>query len=90
MKPPRTFPEPTTIPSIQSGIYTMTVEAPGFKKFETSGNKFDAAAPATMDAVMQVGAVSDTITVEANGAIKTRNRHARQDGRRQADLRICR
>ncbi len=60
------------IPSIQSGIYTMTVEVSGFKKFESKGNKFDAAAPSTINAVMQVGTVTDTITVEAQvGAIQT-------------------
>jgi hypothetical protein len=53
------------VPSIPSGMYTLTVEAPGFKKFESKSNKVDAASPATIDAVMQVGVVTDTITVEA-------------------------
>lgn len=61
-----------TIPSVQSGLYTLTVEAQGFKKFESNGNKLDAAAPATIDVAMQVGAVTETITVEARvGAIQT-------------------
>ena len=61
-----------SIPSIPSGVYTMTVEVSGFKKFESKSNKFDAAAPSTINAVMQVGAVNDTITVEAQvGAIQT-------------------
>ena len=38
----------------------------------TGNAKFDAAAPSTINAVMQVGTVSDTITVEAQvGAIQT-------------------
>ena len=61
-----------TIPSISSGTYTLTVEVAGFKKFETKNNKIDAASPATIDAAMQVGTVTDTVTVEAQvGAIQT-------------------
>ncbi|MBI2688107.1 MAG: TonB-dependent receptor [Acidobacteria bacterium] len=60
------------IPSIQSGTYTLSVEVQGFKKFESNNNKFDAAAPATIDAVMQIGQLNDTITVEAQvNAIQT-------------------
>ena len=60
------------IPSIQSGTYSLTVEVSGFKKFEANNNKIDAAAPATIDATMSVGTMSDTITVEGQvGAIQT-------------------
>jgi len=60
------------IPSIPSGTYTLTVEVQGFKKFETKSNKVDANLPATIDATMQVGGVSETVTVEASAsAIQT-------------------
>ncbi len=54
-----------TIASIPSGTYTLSIEVAGFKKFETKNNKLNAASPATIDAIMQVGTVSDTVTVEA-------------------------
>ncbi len=60
------------IPSIPSGTYTLTVEVDGFKKFESRGNKVDANLPATIDAVLTVGAVSETVTVEGSiGGIQT-------------------
>ena len=60
------------IPSIPSGTYTISVEAQGFKKFETKSNKVDANLPATVNAVLQVGTLSETVTVEATvGAIQT-------------------
>ncbi len=61
-----------TIPSIPSGTYTLTVEVSGFKKFETTNAKIDAASPATIDATMTVGTITDTVTVEAQvGTIQT-------------------
>ena len=60
------------IPSIPSGLYTLTVEVAGFKKFETTNAKVDAASPATVDAQMSVGTMTDTVTVEAQvGNIQT-------------------
>ena len=53
------------IPSVSSGLYTLTVEVAGFKKYESKSNKVDAAAPATIDVVMQIGQLADTVTVEA-------------------------
>lgn len=80
-----------TIPSIPSGLYTLTVEVAGFKKFETKNNKFDAAAPATIDATMQVGTVTDTVTVEAQvGAIQTETAALGKlvDGKQVSDLQL--
>lgn len=56
------------IPSIPSGTYTLTVEVQGFKKFESKSNKVDANLPATIDVTMQVGGVTETVTVEATAA----------------------
>lgn len=80
-----------TIPSIPSGTYTLTVEVTGFKKFETKNNKLDAAAPATIDATMQVGAVSDTVTVEAQvSTIQTETASLGKlvDGKQVSDLQL--
>ncbi|MGH9723386.1 MAG: carboxypeptidase regulatory-like domain-containing protein [Bryobacteraceae bacterium] len=60
------------IPSIPSGFYTLTVEAPGFKKSESSRNKVDPNLPAVIDAMLEVGATTETIEVVASvGAIQT-------------------
>ncbi|MEP7361845.1 MAG: carboxypeptidase regulatory-like domain-containing protein [Acidobacteriota bacterium] len=60
------------IPSIPSGNYTLTVEVAGFKKFESKDNKIDANLPATINAAMQIGAVTETIEVAATvSAIQT-------------------
>ena len=53
------------IPSLPSGLYSLTVEVAGFKKFESKNNKIDANLPATLDAVMQIGNTTDTVEVQA-------------------------
>ncbi|MCX6592129.1 MAG: carboxypeptidase regulatory-like domain-containing protein [Acidobacteria bacterium] len=60
------------IPAIPAGLYTVTVEVAGFKKYESKNNKIDPNLPATMDAVMQVGTTTETVEVTATvGAIQT-------------------
>ena len=56
------------VTSLPPGLYTITVEAPGFKKFLTSNNKLDPNMAATMDAVLTVGAVTDSVEVVASAA----------------------
>ena len=53
------------IPSLPSGVYSLTVEVAGFKKFESKNNKIDANLPATIDAMMQIGNTTDTVEVQA-------------------------
>ena len=61
-----------TITSIPSGIYTIQVEAPGFKKFDSINNKLDAASSLNIDATLTVGATSETVEVTANSvAVQT-------------------
>ena len=55
----------TTLPP---GYYTVTVEAPGFKKFEKSRNKLDSNISTTVNADLQVGAVTETVEVTASVA----------------------
>jgi hypothetical protein len=51
------------ITNVPPGLYTMTVEATGFQKFESSNNKLDPAADLVIDAALVVGAPSQTVEV---------------------------
>jgi len=57
-----------TITNIPPGTYTVSVEATGFKKFETSNNKLDPSATLTVDATLTVGAATETVEVTATAA----------------------
>jgi carboxypeptidase family protein/TonB-dependent receptor-like protein len=46
------------------GIYTVTVEQSGFKKFLTTGNHLEVNTPLTVDVVLEVGQVSEVVTVQ--------------------------
>jgi len=49
------------------GTYTITIEAPGFKKYEQKDVKVFASDRVTLgDLVLNVGALTETITVEAS------------------------
>jgi Carboxypeptidase regulatory-like domain len=54
-----------SIPTVPPGMYTMTVEAAGFKKFESKDNKIDPSVPANISAQLSVGQLSETIEVAA-------------------------
>ncbi len=54
-----------SIPTVPPGYYTMTAEATGFKKYESSGNKVDPSVPANISATLEVGAVTETVEVKA-------------------------
>src|SRR5262245_3650354 len=58
-----------SIPTVPPGLYTMTVEAPGFKKYESKDNKVDPSVPANFSAVLQVGAVTETVEVSATASV---------------------
>lgn len=54
---------------LQPGTYTVSVEASGFKKFEQKDVKVFASDRVTLgDLVLAVGALTETVTVEANAA----------------------
>ncbi len=55
-----------TFTNVQAGLYTVTVEAAGFKKFESVSNKLDAASKLGIDATLTVGAASETVEVTAS------------------------
>src|SRR5207249_4785431 len=58
-----------TIPSLQAGEYTLTVEVKGFKKFVQENIEIQVATTNRVDVVLQVGAATDTITISAEAAL---------------------
>ncbi|MBZ5725553.1 MAG: TonB-dependent receptor [Acidobacteriia bacterium] len=54
------------ITNVPPGLYTMSVEAVGFKKYEATDNKLDPSAALTIDAVLTVGAATETVEVSAS------------------------
>src|SRR5581483_9148472 len=51
------------LPELQPGTYRITVEAPGFKKYEQSGVVLQVALPGTLDIRMNVGAAAEVVSV---------------------------
>ena len=54
-----------SVTNLPSGKYTVSVEAAGFKKYTSNGNKLDANLPLTVDATLDVGTMTETVTVSA-------------------------
>ncbi len=54
------------IPNLPPGVYTMTAEAAGFKKFEATGAKLDPNSTLSLDGALVVGSASDTVEVVAS------------------------
>ncbi|MGH9882722.1 MAG: TonB-dependent receptor plug domain-containing protein, partial [Pyrinomonadaceae bacterium] len=46
------------------GTYTVTVERSGFKKFQKTGNALEVNTPLTVDVVLEVGQVTEVVTVQ--------------------------
>ena len=79
------------IPSLPSGVYSLTVEVAGFKKFESKNNKIDANLPATLDAMMQIGNTTDTVEVQATVSsiqTETSTLGKRVEGKQLFDLQL--
>src|SRR6185369_4956781 len=45
------------------GIYTVTVEKPGFKTLQKTDNALRVGSPLTVDAALEIGSVTETVTV---------------------------
>ena len=58
-----------SIPAIQSGIYTVTVESKGFKKTQITDVKVDVGTPATVNATLEVGAAEEVVTIVGGGEV---------------------
>lgn len=51
--------------SVQPGVYTVQVETKGFKKFASRGNRVSIGQPATVNVTLELGALTEVVTVEA-------------------------
>ncbi len=58
-----------TITNLHPAIYSMTVEAKGFKKFTSVHNKLDASTALSLDADLAVGAMNETVEVTATASV---------------------
>lgn len=58
-----------SIPSIQNGTYTVTIAAPGFKSTVIQKVKVDTGKTATVSASLEVGGLSEQITVTGGATI---------------------
>ena len=56
------------VSNLQPGLYALTVQVVGFKKFESTHNKLDANSTLSLDANLSVGATPDTVEVSATGS----------------------
>lgn len=56
-----------TFPTLTPGTYTVTIESSGFRKAVLSGIELTVAGTVNQIITLEVGAVSDSINVEANG-----------------------
>lgn len=54
-----------TVPNLAPAYYSVTVEVAGFKKFTSTRNKLEAAQPLAVNIELQVGAVTESVNVEA-------------------------
>ena len=57
-----------TVSNIPAGSYTISVEAPGFKKLTKTGNLLDANVPLGVDLNLEVGQITDSVNVTADAA----------------------
>jgi Carboxypeptidase regulatory-like domain/TonB dependent receptor/TonB-dependent Receptor Plug Domain len=54
-----------TVTSIPAGNYAVSVEANGFKKFTSTGNRLDASLPLSVDITLEVGQTSESVNITA-------------------------
>ncbi len=76
-------------PLLPVGAYKITVEQPGFKKYEQTGLQLQVNDNAKIDVKLEVGEVSTQVTVEASAAtVETSNATIKEvvDSRRVVDL----
>jgi len=57
-----------TVTNIPPTTYTIVVEAPGFKRFESADNKLDPSSKLALDATLTVGAATESIEVTATAS----------------------
>jgi hypothetical protein len=57
------------VPSLNPGVYSLTVTATGFKSVTVEGIKIDTGTPANADVALELGAASETVVVQGGAEI---------------------
>src|SRR3984893_15822044 len=57
-----------TITNIPAGFYALSVEAPGFERYQSADNKLDPSGHLSIDVPLTVGSSTETVQVTANVA----------------------
>jgi predicted heme/steroid binding protein len=57
------------ITNVPAGFYTMSAEAPGFQRYESTGNKLDPSTTLVIDATLTVGSTNQTVEVSASAVL---------------------
>lgn len=68
-----------TVTNLPPSFYTVTVEASGFKKFESSHNRLDPSTSLSLDATLTVGAATEVVEVSATAEVLQTDSSAVQD-----------
>jgi len=58
-----------TVTNIPAGLYTVSAEAPGFKKIDSLHNKLDPSGALAVDVALTVGAATEVIEVSASAQV---------------------
>ncbi len=58
-----------SIPDVPAGVYTMTVESPGFKRYIRQGLTLNTGGTVSLDVKLELGAVSESVTVSASAPL---------------------
>ncbi|MGH9632713.1 MAG: carboxypeptidase regulatory-like domain-containing protein, partial [Bryobacteraceae bacterium] len=58
-----------TIPQVPAGVYDLTVEQPGFRKYQQTGIRVQVAQSARIDVIMQIGSTAEAVTVTADAPL---------------------
>jgi hypothetical protein len=58
-----------TITALPAGVYDLTVEAPGFRRYIGKGTQVQVAQTVRLDVILEVGAVTESVTVQAEAVL---------------------
>jgi len=57
------------VPSVQNGVYVVTITAPGFKTSTFKNVKVDVGTPITVDAKLEIGGVGEIVEISSGGEV---------------------
>jgi hypothetical protein len=58
-----------SVPNLHPGLYSVSVQAPGFKAFQSVHNKLDASSTIDVDANLDLGSSKETVEVTASASL---------------------